>query len=699
MLTSFSSYTCGLVFDKGCCTICALTCHRGHEVAYSRYSSFFCDCGAEVSSAGEQNRVVCKCIALVSVEEADKIFRDEKAKNHWRTMPEVSNTVDAGSGGKTTQPSRVIDLYVKVASGYTAEASSAVARIKAEASQASWVNKVFGITKNQSQPAAGILNDGIDLAPIDLTRDSVASTLAARCGVPLELETLDHLDLIPLRAARAGTFNVKMSVDSTTDRLKRTMISRHGIVRSAVVADSRGRLIVAEPCSLVFCSAIPAVNVRFVNDALTSQMGRSQMSVISSHAVAFNIVGMQLCKENERHLIVWGTSEACVVVLKSGWDEVEKTTSLEFDLDPHDCESDYLLRCDWVPGSQTRLSVACGSFVKIYDLASADSDENIAALLSYSIAYEATIKDIAWASFPFPSASKKLDSGRRNLKLYLLMDTGRLHEIQLQLDGKGEILAQGTSYLDRSSGCFDIPTVGVRSYGGMDAGKAGASTRSLGEGCNVSFLPQCALLLYKCSSSCVIAISFDDKGKAQGSFELLPHRVESEVLGNGNDSNSIMGPYTHWTEMGIKNGGFRLVCAGKSSRTSQPKLLCVDMSEKCVKVKEITWAVGGSVGLGLSLSSSFEGLVPFSAPIQIPGKGFIEQLCLCAVTSNGSVLMYGEDTCKFTGGSAGERAESGIQSQGNSDTEKPCMALTLYEDLLNVSEVEELKFAGDGSGR
>ena len=39
-------YTCDLTVSKGCYSICARVCHRGHRVVYSRLSCFFCDCGA-----------------------------------------------------------------------------------------------------------------------------------------------------------------------------------------------------------------------------------------------------------------------------------------------------------------------------------------------------------------------------------------------------------------------------------------------------------------------------------------------------------------------------------------------------------------------------------------------------------------------------------------------------------------------------
>ncbi|CAM9806007.1 unnamed protein product, partial [Choristocarpus tenellus] len=41
----YHCYTCGLVQEKGCCSLCVRVCHRGHMVAYARRSCFFCDCG------------------------------------------------------------------------------------------------------------------------------------------------------------------------------------------------------------------------------------------------------------------------------------------------------------------------------------------------------------------------------------------------------------------------------------------------------------------------------------------------------------------------------------------------------------------------------------------------------------------------------------------------------------------------------
>lgn len=41
----YHCYTCNLVGSKGCCTVCAKKCHKGHDVIYARNTRCYCDCG------------------------------------------------------------------------------------------------------------------------------------------------------------------------------------------------------------------------------------------------------------------------------------------------------------------------------------------------------------------------------------------------------------------------------------------------------------------------------------------------------------------------------------------------------------------------------------------------------------------------------------------------------------------------------
>lgn len=42
----YSCYTCNMMEQTGVCSTCAVNCHRGHDIAYSKKGQFFCDCGS-----------------------------------------------------------------------------------------------------------------------------------------------------------------------------------------------------------------------------------------------------------------------------------------------------------------------------------------------------------------------------------------------------------------------------------------------------------------------------------------------------------------------------------------------------------------------------------------------------------------------------------------------------------------------------
>ena len=65
-------YDCNLVDNRGCCSTCDVTCHKGHRLAYSRESKFSCDCGAGQSKRDGVLRP-CGCITVNQA----KLTKDE----------------------------------------------------------------------------------------------------------------------------------------------------------------------------------------------------------------------------------------------------------------------------------------------------------------------------------------------------------------------------------------------------------------------------------------------------------------------------------------------------------------------------------------------------------------------------------------------------------------------------------------------
>ena len=591
----YNCVTCGLVFDKGACTICALTCHQGHEVAYSRYSSFFCDCGAESPGPGE-GRSPCKCLSPMEQNNAARLFELEDAKNFL-----------LGPGGNsqekqpTKQPSKkeadsgFIDTVML---SLVSQGDATILAVKDQVEKSSWVRFFFERLEKVQGKSAG--NDESSPAsytnekPETYDREYLRESLKRRAGRKLVLDQSPRKPLLSIRASCPNAFNVKMSIDSTTDRIKRAMLARHHATRNVLAADSRGRLVVAEPGQLLFCSVLPQINTSFTANPLGSQLSRAQMTIIGSSNVKFNIVGMEMCKANERHLLIWGSTEACVVVLSKSCDKIEKTIDLSLDLDPHESETDYVVKCSWVPGSESCCALVSGTFVKFYKLKKCQEETRAIALVTYSIAYEVLVRDAALVTLP-PSPATTPDK----LLIFILVDTGKVHKFSVSLNCLGELDDLGSTFVEQANECLNIPTQGIRTFGDNEARGPNTAVRSMGEACSLVYLPQSMVLLYKCVSACVVAINISDEGEICGSFELLPHIIAAEDC-HGGDGGGAMGPFKHWTELGTTTDGFfRAACVGKCTRTSQPKGLCVEFNETNVRISTIAFKTSSGVGLGL----------------------------------------------------------------------------------------------------
>ncbi|CAB9508930.1 Auxin transport protein BIG [Seminavis robusta] len=729
----YNCYTCGLTWDKGCCSLCALTCHDGHDVSYSRYSSFFCDCGAEDGGDSDISRVSCKCLSTLPRSRVQKLFETEG----WPIEPMQAVGAAKVDNKDVSSQSSDIDtekFYIELTRvSFPKKAQESVNKLMMEAKKNGWLERLFELLRQRfsawssSSGNTASLEEALveEYEPIECERyEFLRQSLQRRIGKVLAITALAEKSIIPIRAAKSNSFQVKFT-GSTSERLKR---SKNEISRAAVVADCRGRLVIAEPCSLLFCSAASAVNVRHLTESSDLLLSRSSMCILGSTATKFNIVGMMLCPENDRHLMVWGTSEACVALLKDSHNGVARQISLSLDLDPTECETDYIVKCAWVPGSQSCVAIGCGRFVSIFDISRADKDNRALPVISFGLGFDANLRDMAVTpayslnlSMPLGSRSNIGARPASAASLFIMLESGKLYSVDLEYDNDGKLSARGDHQFE-SSDSTALPIAGARAYQSAAIGLPGSHSQSLGDGSSIAYLAQSHLLLYKCTSSCVLALTLGMSGKINGSFELLPHTISAETLGTGPNGYSIGGPYTHWTELGqaqYEDGSqyFRVACVGRSWRTNQPKLLCVEFNEVDVKVREVAWD-SDSIGLGLSLYSSFEGLCAFSMPYRVEdaanpdaedGSRFAERAFLCAVTSNGCMLLYGEEVGMSLSNTDGKdekpakesppKGKDGIMPFVRDRSILSTHPITIFERLKNLSEDgDEIVYGGDGLG-
>ncbi len=715
----YNCYTCGLVWEKGCCTLCALVCHKGHDVSYSRYSSFFCDCAAEDGASSSQNRVSCRCMIQLPADEVKKLLEAESADVNVEQQQAVVESTEIRSK-EVDFSSRRIDIAF---TSFGASAKVAVANLEKCLEAEAWFVALFNLLRHQlmvwketKDPASDILPRLDNVMPCRAPPPRrvppliLRKRLRKRHALPLDLHHLSAKTMIPIRCVKG--FQTRLSTDTSTNAHLLAKLSRNDITRCNILADSRGRLVIAEPCSLTFCITSPAVATRYASKSSETPLPRQQMCILGSSSISFNIVGIRLCSKNERHMIVWGVAEACVVIIKPHWDGAERKIDLVLDFEQTDGDSDYLVKCDFVPGSQTSVVVGCGHYVRVFDI-TRSKDNRANAVVAYNLGFEVSLRDIALVPcVPFNNTENEIDTTCRSThsmisKMFMLLENGRLHAVDLTTDAEGRMESPSDEPCELS-GSVSLPTEGVRPRTGSPIGVAGSTAKSLGEGSRIVYLQQSRTLLYKCVSSCVVALMLDGCGSVEGSFELIPHVLSSDILWNGMDGHSIVGPFNHWTELGVVYSDgrmyFRVACIGRSSRTNQPQVVCVEFNEKDVKVKEILWNSGTSSGLSTSLS--FEGLCAFSLPFVGNAvkecHAFGERAFLCTTTSAGSLLFFGEEVVDTVKSSCenGDAKMSFVNLSGVSSlhVDKPSFPLTIYEGLKNVSECEELVFVGEGTG-
>ena len=266
---------------EGCCSLCARICHKGHDIGYSRKSSFFCDCGAEVATAIEQKRTSCKCLTPLSEDVIIREFyQDESEVNH-----ELESIQQAHYDS---------DVFIELmAKSFSSEFNDSLKNMVEEATKSDWRESILLILNQTYQTAASpssidfsvLLNSTFGTQTISGVG---CPNLQSRSAQPLTITRLYSSCLLPVRAAKASSLQSRLisGSSSTTSHTRKTRNDYHV---QALAADNRGRLYIAESTTVIFCSSIPSVNVRYVDNSPASHLSRSQLSILGTDHVKFAI--------------------------------------------------------------------------------------------------------------------------------------------------------------------------------------------------------------------------------------------------------------------------------------------------------------------------------------------------------------------------------------------------------------------------
>ncbi|XP_073156563.1 auxin transport protein BIG [Henckelia pumila] len=335
-------YTCDLTVSKGCCSVCAKVCHRGHRVVYSRSSRFFCDCGA-----GGVRGSSCQCLkprkVTGSSNEANRVASNLQSflplTDNTNQMPESDSDVDEDA---SNDPDNFTRLSIS---------NEVLSRIPLLLSELEVEDRILGVC--------------MSLLPSITGRREFHSFKDRKIFLAEDKVLHYSSDLLQLKKAyKSGSLDLKIKSDYSNAKELKSHLTSGSLVKSLLSVSSRGRLAVGEGDKVAIFDVGQLIGQATVAPVTAD---KANVKPLSKNVVRFEIVHLLFNSLVENYLVVAGY-EDCQVLTVNHRGEVIDRLAIELAL-----QGAYIRHVDWVPGSQVQLMVVTNRFVKIYDL----SQDNI----------------------------------------------------------------------------------------------------------------------------------------------------------------------------------------------------------------------------------------------------------------------------------------------------------------------------------
>lgn len=380
-------YTCDLTVSKGCCSVCAKVCHRGHRVVYSRSSRFFCDCGA-----GGVRGSNCQCLKPRKFNGSSSApARNATNFQSFLPFPEDGDQLPESDSDLDEDTNTDVDNTTRL--GIPRELQDGIPLLLEELDfEARMLELCFSLL-----PSVTSKRDS------NLTKDnkvSIGEDKVLSFGV----------DLLQLKKAyKSGSLDLKIKADYSNAKELKSHLASGSLVKSLLSVSTRGRLAVGEGDKVAIFDVGQLIGQATIAPVTAD---KTNVKPVSRNVVRFEIVHLTFNSVIENYLAVAGY-EDCQVLTLNPRGEVIDRLAIELAL-----QGAYVRRVDWVPGSQVQLMVVTNKFVKIYDL----SQDNISPVHYFTLPDD-MIVDAA------------LFVAQRKMFLIVLSEQGSLYKLELSVEG------------------------------------------------------------------------------------------------------------------------------------------------------------------------------------------------------------------------------------------------------------------------
>ncbi|KAL9226491.1 hypothetical protein vseg_002298 [Gypsophila vaccaria] len=382
-------YTCDLTVSKGCCSVCAKVCHRGHRVVYSRSSRFFCDCGA-----GGVRGSTCQCLKPRKFIGSSATQAKPAAANF---QPLLSFNEE---GDQLPDSDSDPDEYVSMEADNSSRLSIPID-----------VQGVIHSLYEELDLEGQVLKICSLLLPSVTRRRDCNVSRDKNLNLGEDKILSPGSDLLQLKKAyKSGSLDLKIKADYSNSKELRSLLASGSLMKSLLSVSIRGRLAVGEGDKVAIFDVGQLIGQATVVPVTAD---KTNVKPLSKNVVRFEIVHLVFNPVVENYLAVVGY-EDCQVFTVSPRGEVTDRLAIELAL-----QGAYIRKVDWVSGSQVQLMVVTNRFVKIYDL----SQDNISPLHYFTLP-DQMIMD---AVISVASQGK--------VYLVVLSESGSLFKLELSTEG------------------------------------------------------------------------------------------------------------------------------------------------------------------------------------------------------------------------------------------------------------------------
>ncbi|THU64013.1 hypothetical protein C4D60_Mb01t21950 [Musa balbisiana] len=374
--------------SKGCCSICAKVCHRGHRVVYSRSSRFFCDCGA-----GGVRGSSCQCLKPRKFT-GDNNVPPHSVSNLQALLPYPAD----GDQGADSDSDLDDDVFVDTDNSFMLSVSKNVldelpvllGRLDVEGRLLELCDKLLPTVTSRRE--------------LNLSKDKKV--------ILGDSKVLSYnIDLFHLKKAyKSGSLELKTKADYPNSRELKAHLASGSLTKSLFSVSTRGRLAAGEGDRVVIYDVGQLIGQPTVAPVIAD---KTNLKSLSKNIVRFEIVHLIFNPIADTYLAVAGF-EDCQVLTVNPRGEVTDRLAIELAL-----QGAYIRRVDWVPGSQVQLMVVTNMFVKIYDLSQDNISPKHYFTLSNDVIVDATL---------VPASMGKAF-------LLVLSEAGHLFRLEVSMEG------------------------------------------------------------------------------------------------------------------------------------------------------------------------------------------------------------------------------------------------------------------------